>query len=373
MPLDINISLHSYRPHTEIKRGLLEIVCQGKDCNDQFLNSLGRIATERLAMYAFHIDLIDIPRINPETGYTGSVPFNNDYMRLRLKNTPLMNIDPGFAVLHEQYWKDVDYRLSDRPIHENEKKIEAYIDIKNEANISDIDENILHVTTNDMKIYIDGVLSKPYSEKYPLLIISLKPKEAFKCNMRAVLGVGLMDPSWFACSNFCYDQETIPDATILKMQSASQFDEFVLINRALEYFETRTKSLKDEIKRLYSSNPSNTDRFQIEIIDETHTMGEPINYELQSHPNILKSSIIRPDLLIRRIIIDIIAINKDVLLISIMESMDNLIVKINTFKKEFNKLQPEKEKENKKENKKEKEKETKKENKKEKKTKSKRN
>ncbi|VBB18299.1 DNA-dependent RNA polymerase 2 subunit Rpb3 [Yasminevirus sp. GU-2018] len=336
--LDLKVELRSYRPHDAIKRGQLELNCSGEDCNEQFINGLGRIAVERLPMYAYAKGLIKIERINPESGYHDSVPFNHDMMRMRLENTPVMNVDPGFAILHERFWKNVDYRSPDRPVHENEKRIEVYIDSRNTAPEGD-SESILHVTTNDIKVYIDDEPAEIYDKEYPLLIISLKPKEAFKCSMRAVLGVGVNHTCWDACSNFCFDQETDPDVTIAKFQSASQFDEFVLIDRAIEYYRTRANLLKDEIHRMYLLEKEPTERFQIEIMDEDHTMGEPINYELQSHPDIHKSSNSKPDHLMKKIVLDIVAYDKDKLLNAILESMDNLIAKIDKFEEEFNKIE----------------------------------
>ena len=335
--LKISVELHKYRPHDDIKRGKLEIICRGEDCNDQFLNAIGRIAVKRVPMYAYEKSLIKIERIDPETGYHDSVPFNHDMMRDRIKNTPVMNIDPGISFLHERYWKNIDYHSKEREINENEKRVEVYFDTKNDSSETDID-NIKHITTNDAKIYIDDKLTSIYSKEYPLLIISLKPKEAFKCSMKAVLGVGLNDTCWDACSNFCYDQETIEGATIIKFESASQFDEFKLIERSLEYFRLRTKMLKDEINRMYHLEKDINERFKIIINDEDHTMGEAINYEIQSHSDILKSSLSRPDLLVRKIVLDIVAFDKKKLINAINESMDNLIVKIDKFDELFKKI-----------------------------------
>lgn len=336
--LDMNVSLRSYRPHDAIKRGRLELLCSGNDMNVQFINAIGRIAVKRLPTYAFARDLIKIEIINRESGYHDSVPFNHDMMRERLENIPIMNFDPGFSFLHEKYWKNVDYKNPDREKHEHERnnEIEAYIDAKNtNPESSDI---IVHVTTNDMKMTINGEIVHLYDEKYPLLLISLKPKEAFKCSMRGVLGIGINHTCWDACSNFCYDQETIPDKTIVKFVSASRFDEFILVDRALEYFKQKTKLLKDEIYRLYLLEKNPTERFQIVIKDEDHTMGEPINYELQSHPYISKSSVSKPDNLIREIVLDIVAFEKEKILEAVMESMDMLIKKIDKFVKEFKKI-----------------------------------
>lgn len=332
--LDFTVSLYHYRAHDDIKRGRLQLLCGGKDCNEQFINALGRISVERLPMYAFAKELIKIDRINPETGYHDSIGFNHDMMRLRLKMTPIMNVDPGLTILHERYWKNVDYRSVDREIHENEKRIEVYIDAKNTAPKEDT-QSILHVTTNDIKLYIDNELAEIYSKEYPLLIVSLNPKEAFKCSMRAVLGIGIIDTCWDACSNFCFDQETVPGSTILIVQSASQFDEFILIDRALEYFRIRTKLMKDEINRLYLLDKFPTNRFMIKLADEDHTMGESISYEIQSHKDIMNASCSKPDHLVKNIVINVVAKNKDKMLNAVMESIDNLIAKIVHFEKEF--------------------------------------
>lgn len=335
--LDLTVSFHDYRAHDDIKRGRLQLLCKGEDCNEQFINAIGRIAVERLPMYAYAQELIKIERINPETGYHDSIPFNHDMMRLRLKNTPVMNVDPSFAILHERYWQNVDYRSPDREIHENEKRIEVYIDAKNTAPEEDT-EAILHITTNDIRLFIDNEPAQIYSKEYPLLIISLKPKEAFKCSMRAVLGVGVNDTCWDACSNFCYDQETIPGSLIAKFQSASQFDEFILVDRALEYFRNRAKQVKDEINRQYLLDKTPTERFLIRLVDEDHTMGEPISYEIQSHKDIINASCSKPDHLIKNIVINVVAKNKDKMLNAVMESMDNLIAKIDHFEKAYNSI-----------------------------------
>ena len=337
MPIDLKVSLHAYRQHDDIKRGKLQLLCSGVDCNEQFLNAIGRIAVKRIPTYAFPKELIKIDRINPESGYHSSIPFNNDMMRGRIQNTPVMNVDPGISFLHEKYWKSVDYSAADRDIHENEKRLEVFFDAKNTSDEGNAD-NIVHITTNDAKIYIDNVLTTIYSRAYPLLIISLKPKEAFKCSMKAVLGVGLIDTCWDGCSNFCYDQETVPGKTILIFEAISQFNEFVLVSRALEYFRIRLKLIKDEIIRLYRLDENPRDRFQIIIKDEDHTLGEPINYEIQSHDDIIKSSVSRPSHLIRQIMIDVVAVKQTKLLNAISESIDNLLAKIDIFDQQFKTL-----------------------------------
>jgi hypothetical protein len=337
---DIKVSLYDYIEKTDIKRGKLALLCEGTDCNVKLILAIGRISVNRIPTYAFARELIKIEKINPETGYHDSIPFNYDMMRRRLMNTPVMNVDPEISFLHERHWKGVDYRNQSREKHEKEKRIEAYIDAKNTAPENEKD-SILHITTNDMKVYIDDVLTQIYSKEYPLLLISLKPREAFKCSLKAVLGVGLSHSCWDACTNYYFDTETEPNKIIVHFQSPSGFDEFKLVNRSLEYFKMRTLILKDEIKRLCLLQTNNTGRYVIEIVDEDHTMGEPINYEFQSHPNILKSGCVRRSLDVRNIIIDVCSTqeNKNKLIDSMMESIDNLIVKIDKFQEEFNNVE----------------------------------
>lgn len=341
MALDIKISLHSYVKHDDIKRGRLQIVCSGRDYTRQLMNSIGRIAVTRVPMYAYAKELIDIEEIKPETGYHRSAAFNNDMMRLRLSNTPVMNVDPEISFLHERYWKNIDYADEKREKHKNEKNIEVMIDAKNSNDDSLENEgDVLHITTNDINVYIDGKKQKIYSESYPLLIISLRPKEAFKCSMKAVLGVGINNTCWDACSNFCFDEETLDGKTIVSFQAASQMDEYTLVLRALDYFKIRTDMLKDEIHRMYLQQQKPGKRFQIVLQNEDHTMGEVINYELQSHPDIRSSGCAKKDFLIRDILIDVTAFSESKLLNAINESMDNLLKKIETFKKQFIKLVP---------------------------------
>lgn len=335
--IDIKVKLKDYRPHTGIKRGMIQLVCSGNDANVQFLNGLGRIAVKRLPTYAFAKELIKIERIDPESGYRDSVPFNHDMMRNRIMNIPVMNVDPGFSFLHEKYWKNVDYEDESREKHEMEKRIEMYVDAKNTANEDDHDA-MVRVTTNDVKIYIDDELTQIYDQEYPLLIIDLRAREAFKCSARAVLGLGLQHSSWDACSNYCHDQETIPGKTIMKLQASSRFDEFTLISRALEYYKIRSKMIKDEIARLYLLKEDHSTKFKVVLKDEDHTMGEAINFEIQSHPNILKSSCAKPSHLSRTVELEIVAFDKKNLISSVMESIDHLLDKIEQFGIEFRKI-----------------------------------
>lgn len=347
--MDINIELIAHTQRNAIRQGELKLLFSGKDCNEEFINAIGRILTKRVPMYAFPPELINIEKILPESGYIDSVPFNHDYMKLRLSQFPLINIDPGLSLLHEQYWKNVDYLDKDRKKHPNELNIEAFIDAKNDTN------DIIHVTTNEMTTYVSGSnknsdIKQIYDTEYPLLIISLRPKERFKCSMKAVMGIGLQHSRWNSASNYWCDQETYADKILLCFQSAFAMDEFVLLERALDNFKKTTMTYKDEIKRLYELEKTNNKRFKITLKNEDHTFGEVINYEFQSHPLIEKSGNTKPDHLIREVVIDVEAFEQEKLLPAMMESIDNLYNKITIVENKiqnFTKTKPVKEPEQK--------------------------
>ena len=332
--MDIHVAFENYRPHGPFKRGQLDLIFSGSDFNDQLINGIGRILSKRIPMYAFPPELINIERIIPESGYIDSVPFNHDYMRLRLSQLPLIGVDPDIPMLHEQYWLNVNYLDKDRKRHPSEKSIEAYVDVKNDSS------DLLHVTTNDMQVYISdanrhGNQSQIYNKDFPFLLISLRPNERFKCSMKAALGVGLRHSIWNSASNYWYSQ--IPDSEKTKFcfQSASAINEFVLMERALNYFKKMTQTYKDEIKRLYDLEPTHQKIFKILIKNEDHTFGEALNYEFQSHKDIKRSGNTKPDHLLREIAIVVEAYQEEKLLPALMEGCDTLIKKIETVEKQF--------------------------------------
>jgi DNA-directed RNA polymerase subunit L len=301
-----------------------------------FINAIERIMIQRIPTYGFARELINVERINPESGYHDSIPFNHDMMTLRLSRMPVIGIDPGIAILHERYWKNTDYLDKDRETHEEEKRVEINIDVKNTATEGDID-SILHITTNDIECYVDNEKVNIFNKHHPILVISLKPKEALKCSMKAVLGMGLRDSLWGAASNSWHDFFAVKGSMVMNVEAKS-FNEFILVERALVYFKTRTKTMRDVIEKLYLLQEDQTSVFLIELIGEDSTMGEPITYELQSHPDIRSAACQIPDHLINTIVLHVTTFKADKMLTSILESMDNLYNKIEYFEKQFAKI-----------------------------------
>ena len=81
----------------------LRLLFGGKDFNIKIASALRRVPYNNLPSYAFPAELITI-----DTNTT--IAFNNDYLRLRLSQLPIMGADPDMYFLHEKYWNKLTMR-----------------------------------------------------------------------------------------------------------------------------------------------------------------------------------------------------------------------------------------------------------------------
>lgn len=330
--LDIQLDLYDYIPHGKFQKGIMRVIFRGEDANSQFINSIGRIMMDRVPTYAFVRDLVKVERINPESGYHDSVAINHDMITQNMSFVPVSNVDPGISYLHEKYWRNVDYLDETREIPEESKHIELSLDVRNDT------DSMLDVTSNDMIVHIDGAKAELFDKDFPLQFIKLKRGEQIRLSARAVIGIGFAHSCWQAASNFAIDQETEPDSTILMFQSASRFNEYMLMFKALEYFKIRLNITKKQIIDKYLANEEKTEKFIVLIDGEDWTIGTPLAYELQSHPKAMYASCGMPDNLVDQIKIMVIASEADNITEIIEESFERLQSKIDVVKTRFDEI-----------------------------------
>lgn len=290
--MDISIKEVSYNKKEGLKSSKLVLVLAGKDLNVKMVNALRRISTNNIPIYAFPQELIKI-----ETNTC--VAFNNDEMRLRLAQLPIYNIDPDIFMLPNKYWKNINYADQHREKHPNEKSVELYVNSHNNS------DKIQSITTNDIRYYIDGEQTNPYDKEYPILLIKLRPNDTFKCYMKGTLGTGDKNTIWCASSNSYYDISDKGDFRFT-IQSCGQFDEFNLLSKTCQFVIKKMEMIKLEIERRVASKEipiESTIYFNME--DEDHTIGELINYEFQSHKDIIFSGVSKPDHLVKTILLKI--------------------------------------------------------------------
>ena len=270
----------------------LTLLFSGKDFNIKLANSLRRACSNNIPTFAIPQELITI-ELNT------SVAFNNDYMKLRLAQLPVYGLDPDLYFLAEKYWnKDtVNYADPKREKHPKEKSIEFYINSHNNSSM------ITNVTTNDIKMFIDGELINPYNKKYPMLLIKLRPNDRFKCHMKAVLGVGERNVIWAGARNVYYDEKnTSKNEILFTIEGNGQCHEYDTLLKACKFLIKKYTDLRTDLNKKFKSKEILPKKvIYLKLDKEDYTIAEPLNYELQDHKNIIMSGLSRPDHLVRSI------------------------------------------------------------------------
>lgn len=286
--MDISIKELEYEKFNGLVSSQLTLECKG--INVIIVNTLRRAIQDDLPIYAFPSELIKIEQ-NTST-------MNNDQLRDHLTQLPILNQDCEISYLDPMFWKDVDYKDTTRTKHENEKKIELYINAHN------VSPEIMNVRTDSTKFFVEGEpvdMYEDYTEK-PLLI-QLLPGATFKCHMTSALGTGERNNIWAAGLAYYYEEK---DKIIFTVESFGQFDEYTILLKACEYIVIKLSEFKKQIeKRVTEGKISSKRAIIIELEDEDHTLGNVVNDVLQDHPNIIYSGISKPDHLVKTIKISI--------------------------------------------------------------------
>ncbi len=295
---DIKISEIENHPSNGLDASWLTLNMSGKDFNIKLANSLRRASSNNVPSYAIPQELITI---NANT----TVAFNNDYMRLRLSQLPVYGIDSDLYFLAEKYWsKDkVNHADPKREKHPKEKNVEFYLNVHNNT------AAITNVTTNDLKMYVDGLEMNPYNKKYPILLIKLRPNDRFNCHMKACFGVGERNVVWSSARNAFYDEQDsfkVDNALTFTIEGNNQCHEYDILIRGCKFLIKRYSDLKHDLEDKIDKKQIIHDKvIYFKLDKEDYTLGEPLNYEFQSHDDIIRSGLTKPDLLVKAILIKV--------------------------------------------------------------------
>ena len=263
----------------------LKLIFSGNDVYYPFINSLRKACINQVPIYGFHISKINILRNN-------SV-YDCSEMKLRLSQLPIKNINHEVVLLPLKYYKNVNFADNKIEKHPDDNtNIEIYVKAKNNG-----PEKMFNVSTNDIKININNEIIKNetiYSKKYPILLIKLRPGEEFECSMKAVLATGELD-SIFNASNTYYE-EISENKFEFCIESSGQFSEYEILLRSINIIIEKLNLLKENIKlNQYNIIITKSNSMIIEISNEDHTCGGPINFILQNMKEVLFSGVSKPD------------------------------------------------------------------------------
>ncbi len=324
---DIQIKVIDYAKIDDYYYNYLILNFSGSDINNVIMNTLRRVIMELVPTYAFDISNIEISK--------NTSIYNNDFIRLRLSNYPVISIDNNIetidrsAILEyeanvskfEKKIEDINIIAEKEQAHKLEKAQNFIINI----NCKNTTSNILPITTShpDIRYYYQTkMISTPYIR--PLLIIKLKPGEEFIGSVTSTLGIGLSNSNYMPTS-VCAYEEVSENSFNFNIESLKQLTEIEIIIRAckiiiiklnnfLEIFINKIKSyssekivdefnLENQSKESSSESESITDsairntsddvleqhhvKSLIHIENESHTFGNLLAKLLQDHTAIL--------------------------------------------------------------------------------------
>jgi len=289
--IHIEIKVVEKKEFDGLHESYMKLLFEGSDINIKIINAIRRTSMTQLPSYGFAPELIKIDKNTCEA-------FNNDYVRQRLCFVPLYNIDSELCYLDTKYIP-AKYNNPDREVHPKEKDIELYVNAKNTTS------EIIDVTTNNVKILINDKDVQIYNKEHPCLLIKLQPNDKFNCSMKAVLGIGEKHALWNLATNCFYKiiagTDGKNDKYEITLEGNGQVDEKQIYIKCCKNIIYKLNIIDQKLKEFENIEDK---KAEIKLENEDHTIGEILNYELQSI-NDTVSGFKRPDLLVKEGVITI--------------------------------------------------------------------
>ncbi len=286
--IDIGIKQVSW--DKELMNSRLEF--QLKGINHTIINTFRRVILSSIPIYGFN---------NISISENTSV-FNNNYMKLRIKNMVVLGIQADNPIYvpskkndntkkEELDLGDIDINPNDDNINSSTlKQLTMYVDYINNTN------EIITVGTNDCKFYFaEKQINSPYPTNIP--IIKLQPKQKIKMSAITELGIEDINAMFSAVSIFSYKMIS-DDEYLVIIESRGQLDEKQIIN----YAYSNIKMILDNFLQLIPDKDDISGKLQMNNAD--HTLGNLIAEGLQNHKKVKFGGYNAPHLLDKKIYIN---------------------------------------------------------------------
>jgi hypothetical protein len=239
------------------------------DVHYTIMNALRQACICNIPTFGFHPDKIVIIKKNDEKKSI----YDDTYMKCRLSQLPIRNVDSGLLYLEQRYYKDVDFNNYEKH-PEDTMEIEYFVNVKNNKN-----QMILNVTTDDIIIKINDIVIKN-TLKVPILLIKLRPNEEFECSMKAVLSIGKHNSIFDTCN--CYYEEIMDNKFNFIIESIGQLTEYDILKKACDIINIKLKIIEDNIKSNENNIKIQDDNILIiDFENENYMTIGVVNYVLQ--------------------------------------------------------------------------------------------
>ena len=255
--------------------------------NNTIINCIRRIGLSDIPIYSFN----DI-KISENTSI-----FNNNYMKLRISNLPVLGImseDPIY--IKKETIKlnkpdidednEIDMSIPENLNSSTLKQLTMYLDITNDTS------EIITVGTDQCKFYyMEKQIESPYKTIYNNIpIIKLQAKQKIKISAITCLGIESESSIFSAVSVFGFKQIDENSYDVF-LESRGQLDEKTILN----YINLNIFNILDKFINLIPDDNSINGKIILDNAD--HTIGTLLAYGLQNHKKVKFAGYNMPHLL----------------------------------------------------------------------------
>jgi len=254
-----------------------EIKIKGKNINHVIVNTIRRSILTHVPIYAF----------NEFNFTTNETIFNNNYIKLRLRNMPVWGINNTIdkyikqksvekdVILEEDGLEDdIDFENNNNLNSSSLSQLTMYVDYKTN------NKSITTVTTDHAKFYYDGEnIASPY--KIPIPIIKLQPGQSINFSAITTLGTEKINPIYSAIC-VCFYKEINANEYDFIIESRGQLSE----PRIIEVGLINLIYSLENISKFIPDNQNENIEGEIIFNDENHTLGNLLSHGLQNHKDV---------------------------------------------------------------------------------------
>lgn len=268
----------------------LELNISGNDIDHIIVNTLRRVSLTNIPVYIYNkFDFVENTSI-----------FNNNYIKLRFRNIPVLGISSSTPFYNEI--KDVTnekdeisemLNIDDISLETNYdvsssnlKQLTLYLDKENKT------KNIITVGTDDCKFYYkEKEIKSPYKINIPL--IKLQDGQSIKMTAISSIGIEKMDAIYSPASVLFFTKNNENNYNFI-IESSGQLSEETIFKYGIENVIKQLEELKTDINDLEDNKKQ---KGEIDINNYDHTMGNLLSHGLRKHKDVKYAGYAMPHLL----------------------------------------------------------------------------
>lgn len=283
----LKLNTISQREDKTIHANHLHLKIKGKSINHVIINTMRRIMLEELPGYGFDINNISIK--------SNTSVYNNDYLRNRIENLPVPNIENKFDLDEYESIRNtiLNKIIEDEDEINNYHLLNMYLKKKNDS------DQIINITSDDCEFFLKGKKVKSIYNN-PILICKLKPSEEIELSSVINKSIPLDHTRYSLVGISCFEQIN-EDEYLFKYENRDQISNKEIFNRTCQIIIFRLKHFLSKIEnKKFSSN----NHGKIILENENHTLGNLIARGLQDDKNIEFAAYKMDHLLIKELTIE---------------------------------------------------------------------